>query len=249
MQLCIGNIRFAPTLIPSLMFLALFPFLLSLGFWQLDRAEQKQQLVADEQSGGGKAVVDLNLVDELQPRQRFSPATVIGEFHPQQQWLLDNRMKDGLPGYHVFSLLIVRGSKDLLVNRGWVGIGASREFLPRLALPEGEVRLNGRLDTPASVGLAMDVDYSQVSDRLLVQNLNISALAVANNLNLQPMALVLDQGQSGSLIHDWIPVAQMGPEKHLGYAVQWFALSLALLVIYLGTNTKRCNEVKGKEVE
>jgi cytochrome oxidase assembly protein ShyY1 len=50
---------------------------------------------------------------------------------------------------------------------------------------------------------------------------------------------VLSEGQPGSLAFDWMPVEEITPEKHVGYAVQWFGLATALLIIYLGVNTKR----------
>ena len=54
-----------------------------------------------------------------------------------------------------------------------------------------------------------------------------------------PLTLVLDEGQSGGLQYDWAPSTVMGPERHLGYAVQWLALAVALLIIYVGVNTRR----------
>jgi cytochrome oxidase assembly protein ShyY1 len=48
---------------------------------------------------------------------------------------------------------------------------------------------------------------------------------------------------------DW-PVVAMGPEKHLAYAVQWFAMSLALfgLYLYLGWhNAKEKHHGSGHE--
>ena len=61
-----------------------------------------------------------------------------------------------------------------------------------------------------------------VADKVLVQSLDVAALADARGLDLLRYALVIDDGQVGGLQYDWSPIPQIGPEKHLGYAVQWF---------------------------
>ena len=160
--------------------------------------------------------------------------------HPDRHVLLDNKIFKGRAGVHVLTPFRIQNGKTLLVNRGWVSVGASRDFLPLLPLPEGTVSLSGRLDTPASVGLVLgEVPLQSVDDKVLVQALDLAALSAARDLDLLPFALVIGEGQSGVLQYDWSPTLEMGPEKHLGYAVQWFGLAVALLIIYVGVNTRR----------
>ncbi len=241
-SLKLGGYRFAPGLWPSLAFLALFPLLLSLGFWQMERAGDKQALIERRADSEATAPLDLNRVAQLQEGDRYRPARVRGRYIAEQQWLLDNRVLHGQAGYHVFTPFRLEGqaAPSLLVNRGWVAVGASREYLPQLPVPQGTLTLSGRLDTPASVGLVIgQVPLESVEDRVLVQSLDIAALARARGLDLLPFALVLDEGGPGGLQYDWSPVPPMGPEKHLGYAVQWFGLAVALLIIFIGVNTGR----------
>ncbi len=109
-----------------------------------------------------------------------------------------------------------------------------------LPVPEGPVTLTGRLDSPASVGLVIgEVPLQSIADKVLVQSLDIAALGEARDMDLLRYALVIDDGQPGGLQYDWSPIPEMGPEKHLGYAVQWFGLAVALLIIYVGVNTRR----------
>ena len=107
-------------------------------------------------------------------------------------------------------------------------------------MPEQTVSLRGRLDSPVSVALVIgEVPLQSIEERVLVQSLDIQALALARDLSLLRYALVIDEGQPGGLQYDWSPIPQMGPEKHLGYAVQWFGMAVALLIIYVGVNTRR----------
>lgn len=241
-SLKLGKYRFAPGLWPSVAFFVLFPILLSLGFWQMERAGDKQALLERRATGEATVPLDLNRATQLHEQDRYRLARVRGRYDGEQQWLLDNRILHGQPGYHVFTPFRLEGqpAPTLLVNRGWVAVGASREYLPQLPVPTGPVTLAGRLDTPGSVGLVIgEVPLASVADRVLVQSLDIAALGQARGLDLLPFALVLDPDGPGALQYDWSPVPPMGPEKHLGYAVQWFGLAAALLIIFIGVNTGR----------
>jgi surfeit locus 1 family protein len=247
----IGRYRFAPAFWPSVAFALVFPVLLGLGLWQMDRAGAKQALVEQRAAGEVTASLQLSADSRLTTADRYRPAQARGHYVDGQQWLLDNRVYLGQPGYHVFTPFRFEGDEaaTLLVNRGWVAVGESRDFLPRLPLPEGQVTLTGRLDSPASVGLVMgEVPLDSIADVVLVQSLDIAALGAARGMSLLRYALVLDEGQAGGLQYDWSPIPPMGPEKHLGYAVQWFGLAVALLIIYVGVNTRRDGNDGNKHV-
>lgn len=241
-QLQIGRYRFAPGLWPTLAFLPLLGLLLSLAAWQMERASAKQALVeqrADRELGNP---LWLDGRTRLNEADRYRKAVVTGRYGQDQQWLLDNRVHNGQAGYHVFTPFIPEGDSRprLLVNRGWVSVGETREYLPRLPVPASTVSLKGRLDSPASVGIVLgEPPVDSIEDRVLLQSLDIAALAKARGLALMRYALVIDDGQPGGLQYDWSPIPQMGPEKHLGYAVQWFGLAVALTLIYFGVNTRR----------
>lgn len=250
-HLQIGAYRFAPAFWPSVVFALVFPLLTGLGLWQMERAGAKQELVERRAAGEAKAPLQLAAGTKLTGQDRYRQATVSGHYLADQQWLLDNRVFRGQAGYHVFTPFQPVGTVEpaLLVNRGWISVGETREYLPLLPVPEGQVTLSGRLDSPASVGLVIgEVPLQSPEDRVLVQSLDIGALAEARGLGLLRYALVIDDGQPGGLQHDWSPIPPMGPEKHLGYAVQWFGLATALLIIYVGVNTHRDGNNGNKHV-
>ena len=251
-SLQLGRYRFAPALWPTLTFGMVFPILLALGYWQMDRAGEKQALVEQRAAGEVTAPLVLGAGSRLSESDRYRQAVVRGHYVSDQQWLLDNRVYRGQPGYHVFTPFRPDGADapTLLVNRGWVAVGASRDFLPALPVDDDHVTLTGRLDSPASVGLVVgEVPLHSVAEKVLVQSLDVAELADARGLDLLRYALVIDDGQVGGLQYDWSPIPQIGPEKHLGYAVQWFGLAVALLIIYLGVNTRRNGGDGDKHVE
>jgi surfeit locus 1 family protein len=239
----LAQYQFKPSLIPSVAFVLIFPVLLGLGFWQLDRAEQKQQILSERSERGGDDALDLGDMRPLGAGDRYRAAHVSGRYLEGRHWLLDNRMRAGRAGYHVFTLFALDEPPDgraVLVNRGWLPVGPSREFLPTVTTPEGRLSLRGRLDLPASVGIELDVgDLTGLAPVMVVQHLDLEELAAATGAELLPYALVLDEGEAGVFDRDWSRAPGITPEKHLGYAVQWFALALALLIIYVGVNTRR----------
>tara|TARA_B100000674_G_C37672620_1_gene837748 strand:+ start:73 stop:813 length:741 start_codon:yes stop_codon:yes gene_type:complete len=240
MKLKFGQFIFSPNIIPTVVFFLVLICLISLGNWQMNRAEEKQALVDRKSIRQAAAPLNLNTNSMDKELDRFRPAIVKGIYASKQQWLLDNRLYMGQPGYHVFSMLELSNNKRLLVNRGWVSVGTSRKVLPDLPLPRKRVSLMGHLDSPESVGLVMgESSLESFEKKVVLQNLDISNLEKLRNFNLMPLSLVLDKEQSGSLQYDWSPVETISPEKHVGYAVQWFALAVALVIIYLGVNTRR----------
>lgn len=239
-RLSIGRYQFRPGVVPSLVFLVLMVLLLLLANWQWHRAGEKRRLLEAREAHcqAPPLLLDRETPDVV--LDRFRPAVARGHYQADQQWLLDNRVYRGRVGYHVFSLFRTTSGRQLLVNRGWVPVGYDREFLPELPLPAGEVVLCGHLDRPESVGLVMGRQpLDSLQQTVVLQSLDVAALSASRGLRLMPLTLVLDEGQSGGLQYDWAPSTVMGPERHLGYAVQWLALAVALLIIYVGVNTRR----------
>ncbi|NNL99777.1 MAG: SURF1 family protein, partial [Gammaproteobacteria bacterium] len=149
----LAEISFRPTLLPTLLTLVLVPLLAALGFWQLDRAEQKRQIQL-QFTAGASTLVELG--KETVSLPRYQRVRVRGRFDQSRQFLLDNMLDEGKPGSHVLGLLEIQGvSQRLLVNLGWVEAAADRSVLAQADLPGGELVLTGRLDKLPRPGLKL----------------------------------------------------------------------------------------------
>jgi len=239
MSIQFGSFEFKPSLVPTIIFLLLLPFLLSLGNWQMNRASEKKSLDDDRVLKLQSETLDLNLIDEMSVTDRYRKARVKGVFDNDQFWLLDNQVANNQAGYHVYSLFSVDANqkKYILVNRGWVPVGTDRGILPAIETPGGPQILFGRLDNPASVGIRLGEPAYDLDKVVLY--LDIEDFANTLSLPLFKYALVLDKGQKGLFQHDWEQASEMTPAKHVGYAFQWFALATALIIIYVGVNTRK----------
>jgi len=237
----IGSYEFRPAVWPSVVGLLLLVVLMSLGFWQLDRAAQKRVLL--EAYGDRPTDAAIRIENNFVPGAdwRYRRAQVIGAYDRDHQFLLDNRVYQGRVGYHVLTpLRLARGDAAVLVNRGWVPQGATRADLPPLPAPsELELSIEGLIDFPPQkvfvLGEGEDRDPGWPK---VLQQVRLELQTQQLGVRLLPMVLLLDKDQPGGFVREWNPVV-VGPERHVGYAVQWFALAAALVILYLWVNLKR----------
>lgn len=237
----LGNRRFKPGVWPTLVTLALVTLTCSLGSWQLDRAEEKAALYASFEAG----IRDQGAlpVDQLEPGSRpFTPVTAYGRFDSQHQVLLDAMMHEGRTGYQVLTPLLRDGQPAVLVNRGWIEAESNRGILPMLDVAEMERRvtgLAGHLPEPAMRLSGVSTNESGWPRVALYPTRE----QVEKMLGYPVLGTIvfLDANRPDGFLRAWRPQL-VSPEKHLGYAMQWFAMAMALVIIYVVVNLRRPEE-------
>lgn len=219
----------------------LLPLLVGLGIWQLQRAAEKQQQLDQWQQTQEQLIWGIQSADSIQPGQ---PVTVSG-YYTGMTWLLDNRTRNGVAGYEVLTVFEPVSGEALVVNRGWVQAPPRRMLLPMLPQPEGLVRIKGRLsEYPEPPVLAETADSGDWPRR--VQKLT-AAKAEAERPGVAPLVLRLEgSALPGAFRTGWAP-DRMGPQTHYGYAAQWIALAITLVVLtlmasYRQTQTEASND-------
>lgn len=202
------------------------PVLLGLGVWQLNRAAEKQTLL-DRWQQEAENLPWPRVAEQGLTNGR--PVTLTGRYG-RQTWLLDNRTRDGIPGYEVLTGFYPLQGPPVIINRGWVQAPRTRDRLPEVAVPEGVHTLQGRVsDYPVPPVLAEQPEPSGSWPRR-VQSLS-EQVARAEIPGLPSRILRLSgQQQPGAYRADWEPDI-MGPQTHYGYATQWFALAAALTIL------------------
>jgi surfeit locus 1 family protein len=214
----------------TLLGMALF---VKLGLWQLDRAELKQELLAQYEIGQrSELAITPDNADSLSRYQRVS---VSGRYDPAHQILLDNMPSHaGRPGYRVLTPLQTPAGW-ILVDRGWLPLGASRSELPDVSVNDAPRHLTGTIDALPRAGLQLEItagDSNAPWPRVLSFPQQ-PALEQALDRKLIPGVLLLDATHPDGYERVWEAHLGFKPERHIGYAVQWFALAAAALAIFI----------------
>ena len=211
------------------------PLMVSLGFWQLDREDYKRVLQSTWEARIGQSPVTLEEVRQMSD-QAFVPVGLEGRYDVAHSFLLDNKINQGKVGYELITPLIDSAGQTVLVNRGWLPQGSSRQNLPVLEPLPGHHILVANVHVPDG-DLMMLGDESAFSGwpRLMQQpdvGRMYEELGIASEGQGLPHILRLQEGMSGALVWNWPPLNTM-PEKHRAYAVQWFAMATVLLLLFV----------------
>lgn len=233
--------RFRPGVLPSLLVAALLPLLLGLGGWQLQRAEEKRALLGEQAAQARAPVLALaELVVLGEPG--FRRVRLVGAFDAAHSLLLDNRQRGGRVGVELLQPFLDRPSgRWVLVNRGWLP-WPDRRRPPEFATPAGELSVLATVYRPPGEAFLLGGGAAEAGWPRLVNAVDAPALWDELGRDGLPGELRLQPGPA-SYVGDW-PAVNMGPERHLGYAVQWFALAATLLGLYLWLGVKQAREVR-----
>ena len=236
LKLRVGAWQFSPGVWPTLAMLFFFVLTLWLGNWQSGRAEAKRALQARYDAAMQEAPIHVGNALLDRDSVLYRKLEVQGVFDSAHTILLDNRIYKSVAGYHVLTPLIIDGGPlAILVNRGWVAVGRSREQVPLPPTPRGVVRIEGMAVDPQSRYL--ELMHTAPQGRVW-QNLDFVRYAATTRLALQPVLLLQTSPQADGLQRDW-PRPDTGVGMHVGYAVQWYSLATTLAVLWLVLNVKR----------
>ena len=208
----------------------------ALGLWQTRRAAEKESL---------QAALDLRAA---QPPLTLPPApagwdavamrriSARGEYAERFGILLDNKVHRGRVGYQVVTpLRIVGGNVHVLVNRGWVAAGPTRDEVPQVPVPRGLQTVDGIAVVPGErvYELAADTPRNAVW-----QHLVLDRYRAWSGLELAPFVLQQTNDAGDGLAREW-DRPDAGADRHRSYALQWFSLAILAVVLYVVLNAKR----------
>jgi surfeit locus 1 family protein len=239
MSIRLGNRRFAPTLLGTLAALAGILLFARLGMWQLDRADQKRAL-QDQLAAGQETTVDLtsDRVDEL---DRYQRVRVRGRYDAEHQILLDNMpSQHGQPGYRVLTPLEMGDGAWILVDRGWLPWGATRLPLPDVRVDGDERVVTGQIDELPRPGMRLNDTVQSEGPWPRVMNYpRHEDLERALQRKTHARIVLLDPADPDGYDRARNLESLFSTGRHIGYAVQWFALATAVLVVYLLLSSKK----------
>ncbi len=209
----------------------------SLGNWQLGRARDKEALTEAVERAYNAVPIALAALSAQRP-ERPLRLVARGRFDATREVLLDNQAESGRAGVRVLTPFRSEGDPPagLLVDRGWLPIDATTRKPARVAAPPaGLVEIRGLLTALPGVGVRMgEASIDPGSSRPLLNYLDQAALDAAFGPGLVAGLLRLDADLAGGFLRNYQPVpAAMPPARHRGYAFQWFALAVTVILTWL----------------
>jgi surfeit locus 1 family protein len=214
-----------------------------LGRWQWHRAAEKTALAAAFAAGTSTPAMALG-TRSTTALPRYAQVIVTGRYDPAHQFLLDNMSEGGQVGYEVLTPLHLEDGRWLLVNRGWVALPEGRrDRLPDLAIAAPDAALlRGRLDVLPVTGLAAG-QAPPAADSSWPKRTSFptaAQLAAALGEKVEPRQLLLGANERFGFRRNWRSASEgFGPERHLGYAVQWWGFAALTVFLYVLLNLER----------
>jgi surfeit locus 1 family protein len=218
--------------------IALAALTVALGNWQRQRADEKSAAAAQASAAARQAPLDLAAVDGDVTAVLYRTVHGAGEYDATHAVFIDNKVHNGRPGYDVVTpLRLGTGGRYVLVDRGWIAQGPTRQQLPVVRTPAGPVEVSGRATLPPKRYLELKADPAAGALR---ENLDIDRIAASSGLDLLPF--VVEQTDPvtppDDLVRQW-PQPDFGIERHLSYMVQWYSLAGLAIVLWLVLNWRR----------
>lgn len=214
------------------------PLLIGLGLWQLSRADEKQALIK-RQAEGDQEKIQLAILDVVDRNSQslsaetwnYKKVEAKGHYDKTTYALLDNRTRNGIAGYEVINLFRADSGNLLWVNRGWIKAPLYRDQWPVIKAVTGDVVISGSIHIQSEQNFTLAAAETTNQWPRRIQGLDINALNTELEHDSYPFTLRLaDDEQPGALQTGW-RIPTMSPDKHFGYAFQWFSLAVVLVVM------------------
>ncbi|MDD1615539.1 MAG: hypothetical protein CG439_626 [Methylococcaceae bacterium NSP1-2] len=231
--------------LPTLVFLGLLSLLLSLGAWQLNRAQQKRDFLQQQAQSQTVETARLSTaIGNNAETLRYRKLEVVGHYDVNHQFLIDNQISEGKVGYFVLTPFILQGeNKAVLVNRGWIALNSDRSHLPDVSMVAEPTTISGRANSFPSVGIKITgAEIPTDNWPSVVQVVNSEILAKKLGYPLFSFQLELNKELPNGFKREWHTTTIMQPEQHTAYAVQWFALALTLTVLFIVYSFKKTHD-------
>lgn len=204
----------------------------SLALWQWQRAAEKERLLTRQEARSQDAPLDWEGVRRLGRDVADRPVRLRGHFDPSYRVALDNQMRGGKAGYHLYVLFRPEAGGDaVLVNTGW--LPTDRDGGP--AVPAGAPTAGEITGWAVYPSAFLTVGEPELTRGLWrAGRIDIADWSVRWGVPLLPWVVRLAPEVPGGHARDWRAGIdmRMGPERHRAYAFQWAALTVAWCVCW-----------------
>jgi surfeit locus 1 family protein len=230
------SIRFTPSWMMIFLTALVISFFMRLGFWQIQRAEQKEKMVLAQTSLAQQAPIEWQEQKKL-PLQ-YQRLRVVGHYLADI-FLLDNQHQQHQFGFDVLSPLLLSDGSLVIIDRGWVAGDSTRRTFPKVSTPDNLVRVQGSAYFPSSNQWVLGPNVEKKSPKLtILETLDPKTVSQILQKKVYPFIIRLDKEDEHGFVRQWA-IVSMPPQRHLAYAWQWFAMAFVVFIIFIALNLKK----------
>jgi surfeit locus 1 family protein len=225
--------RFRPLFWPTVFTVPVVLLLLALGSWQIERLFWKRELIAQRQSAVAAAPTVVPPSPEEARREEFHHVTDEGVFLHDKEIFLGATSEAGRNGYQVLTPLREPGGRIVFINRGFIPAELKDPAKRSASQVSGTVRVAGLLRLPPTQKPAWFLPDNR-PDLNYWFWIDLPAMAVADELDhVAPFYIDADATPNpGGWPKGGITRLELRND-HLQYAITWFSLAVALIVVYV----------------
>jgi surfeit locus 1 family protein len=224
---------FRPMLWPTLFTAPVAALCLGLGFWQVERLFWKRDLIAQRQAAVSAAPVAASRGWEEARGMEFRHVSDEGAFLNDKEIFVGATSEAGRQGYHVLTPLLEPDGRTVFVNRGFIPAELKDPAKRAAGQIAGATRVQGLLRLPPTQKPAWFLPDNR-PDLNYWFWVDIPAMAAADKLDkVAPFYIDADAAPNpGGWPKGGVTRLEL-PNDHLQYAITWFSLAVALIVIYV----------------
>ena len=203
------------------------PITISLGLWQIERANEKKVII----SNYDKLLVSTPIaLQKEQPLENWQPIETVGAYQDLVVYE-DNAINSGKAGFKVYHLFQNGDGTFIFVHRGFIERNLIKNNLPRIDTPVGKKNIKGTTLFKQNNTFVKNIEESDIR---IIQEFNtpvlIKRFPILKDRYLHPFLFNLDVRDADKFQPIEKPV-NMTATKHIGYAIQWFGLCAALIIL------------------
>ena len=206
---------------------------LGASFWQHQRAAEKQRLQDFAEARLARPALASAGLAELPAEQlHWRQAAAVGRYDPAGQFLLDNRVFESRPGFHVIAPLQMQDDLWLLVNRGWMAAVQPRKSARPPPAPGALITVSGVLVKPGQEALALP---GPMREGLIWRRLDVGWWQQQSRRRALPVVLVVaaDSAAAASGLEPVMMRPDFKAATSRGYRLQWLLLAAVVIAGWL----------------
>jgi len=230
------NVRFTPNWLMITLATVFILLFVRMGFWQIQRFDEKTRMVAAEEALAKQEPMNWTAGQKL-PLQ-YQRINLEGHYL-SSVFLYDNQHYQHQFGYNVLSPLIFEDGSIVMVDRGWILGDNTRRSFPDIQTPKGLVKLQGNAYFPSKNQWILGPGLEEKENKIVIlELLDTKMISHILQKKVYPFIIRLEKHDTYGFVREWA-IVSMPPQRHLAYAMQWFAMALVILIIFVALNLKK----------